>query len=184
MSEQPADGRWGRVGPLVAMVAGVLAWLWPIGLGGAMPVGGDPTQFSIGLMAFLRSSIRAGRLPLWNDLWGFGFPGLAESQMGVYYPPHLLLYGLLPLEAAYTASLVAHTLWGGLGGCWAARRLGVSTAGSGLAGFSWAGCGFRMHSPPRPSQSRSSLRRGRSLAFRPRSHAERRLIASPKRAAS
>ena len=49
--------------------------------------------------------------------------------MGVYYPPHLLLYGLLPLEAAYTASLVLHTLWAGLGAYWAARRFGVSPAG-------------------------------------------------------
>jgi hypothetical protein len=119
-----------------------MLWLWPIGLGGRMPVGGDVTQFSIGLMAVLARSIRAGRLPIWNDLWGYGFPGLAESQMGVYYPPHLVLYGLLPLEAAYTASLVGHTLWAGLGAFWAARKFGVSSPGAGLAGFSWAACGF------------------------------------------
>jgi hypothetical protein len=107
-----------------------------------MPVGGDVTQFSIGLMAVLARSIRAARLPIWNDLWGYGFPGLAESQMGVYYPPHLLLYGLLPLEVAYTASLVAHTLWAGLGAFWAARKFGVSAPGAALAGFAWAGCGF------------------------------------------
>jgi hypothetical protein len=107
-----------------------------------MPVGGDVTQFSIGLMAVLARSLRGGRLPIWNDRWGYGFPGLAESQMGVYYPPHLLLYGLLPLEAAYTASLVGHTLWAGLGAFWAARQFGVSAVGAGLAGFSWAACGF------------------------------------------
>ncbi len=122
------------------MVAGVLAWLWPIGLGGRMPVGGDATQFSMGLMAFLGDSLRAGRLPLWNDLWGFGFPGLAESQMGVYYPPHLL-YGALTTEAAYTTLLVIHTVWGALGTAWAARRFGVSEGGAALAGFAWATCG-------------------------------------------
>src|SRR3954466_10401778 len=111
-------------GPVLGMLTGLVAWLWPIGAGGRMPVGGDVTQFSLGLMAVLARAIRAGRLPIWNDLWGYGFPGLAESQMGVYYPPHLVLYGLLPLEAAYTASLVAHTLWGGLGAFWAARRFG------------------------------------------------------------
>ncbi len=37
---------------LVVVVA-VLAWLWPIGIGGQMPVGGDVTQFFIGLMGFL-----------------------------------------------------------------------------------------------------------------------------------
>jgi hypothetical protein len=136
------DTRAALAASLAALLSGLMLWLWPIGVGGRMPVGGDVTQFSIGLMAVLAQSIRAGRLPIWNDLWGYGFPGLAESQMGVYYPPHWLLYGLLPLEAAYTASLVAHTFWAGLGAFWATRKFGVSAAGSALAGFSWAGCGF------------------------------------------
>jgi hypothetical protein len=128
--------------PILALVVGVGAWLWPIGFGGRMPVGGDVTQFAIGLMAFLSQALRAGRWPVWNDLWGYGFPGLAESQMGVYYPPHWLLYGWLSVEGAYTASLVAHTLWAALGASWAARRFGVSPWGAALAGFSWATCGF------------------------------------------
>ncbi|MBX6316588.1 MAG: hypothetical protein IRY99_27285, partial [Isosphaeraceae bacterium] len=131
-----------RQGPTLVLLAGVLAWLWPIGIGGRMPVGGDVTQFSIGLMAVLRGAIRAGRLPLWNDLWGFGFPGVAESQMGVFYPPHLVLYGLFPTELAYTLSLVLHTAWGALGASWAARRFGISDRGAALAGFAWAACGF------------------------------------------
>ena len=142
MSEPETGGRWGRLAPRLAMLAGVLAWLWPIGPGGRMPVGGDATQFSMGLMAFLGASLRAGRLPLWNDLWGFGFPGVAESQMGAFYPPHLLLYGSLPTETAYTLSLVLHTLWGAWGANWAARRFGTSEVGAALAGFAWATCGF------------------------------------------
>ena len=143
MDERPTqETRDGLGGAVLALLVGLIVWLWPIGFGGRMPVGGDVTQFSLGLMAVLARAIRAGQLPIWNDLWGYGFPGLAESQMGVYYPPHLLLYGLLPLEVAYTASLVAHTLWAGLGAFWAARRFGVSPTGSALAGFSWAASGF------------------------------------------
>jgi hypothetical protein len=107
-----------------------------------MVVGGDVTQFSIGLMAVLARAIRAGSIPFWNDLWGYGFPGVAESQMGVFYPPHLILYGLLPVEAAYTSSLVLHTLWGAFGTFWAARRLGISRTGGVLAGIAWSTCGF------------------------------------------
>ena len=142
VSDRQAGGRWGWVAPRFAMLAGVLAGLWPIGPGGRMPVGGDATQFSMGLMAFLRGSLRGGHLPLWNDLWGLGFPGVAESQMGVFYPPHLLLYGTLPTEVAYATSLVLHTLWGALGASWAARRFGTSETGAALAGFAWATCGF------------------------------------------
>jgi hypothetical protein len=127
---------------LLGLLVGVVVWLWPIGFGGKMPVGGDVTQFSIGLMAVLARHLQAARLPVWNDLWGYGFPGLGESQMGVYYPPHWLLYGLLPLEAAYTASLVVHTIWGALGVYWAARKFGIAPKGAALAGFAWTACGF------------------------------------------
>src|SRR3954467_3735726 len=90
------------IGPPLALAVAVSAWLWPIGLGGRMPVGGDVTQFSMGLMATLGRALRAGQIPLWNDQWGFGFPGLAESQMGYYYPPHAVLYRFLSVEVAYT----------------------------------------------------------------------------------
>jgi len=127
---------------VLAVVAGLLAWLWPIGIGGKMPLGGDVTQFFLGVMGVLSESLREGRLAVWNDLWGYGFPGLAESQMGVYYPVHVILYRWLNTETAYVASLVIHTLWGGLGTFWAARRLGISSAGAALAAFSWSACGF------------------------------------------
>jgi hypothetical protein len=123
-------------------VAAILAWLWPIGIGGKMPVGGDVTSFFLGLMQFLGEALRGGRLAVWNDRWGYGFPSLAESQMGVFYPVHVILYRWLATETAYVASLVAHTLWGGLGAYWAARRFGISALGSSLAAFSWTACGF------------------------------------------
>jgi hypothetical protein len=131
-----------RLAAAVAVLAAMLAWLWPIGIGGKMPVGGDVTQFFLGLMGFLSESLRAGQIPVWNDLWGYGFPGLAESQMGVYYPPHAWLYRNFETETAYVISLVLHTLWGALGTFWASRRMGISGVGSAFAAFSWSACGF------------------------------------------
>ncbi len=55
---------------LLLLVAIVLLWLWPIGIGGKMPVGGDVTQFFLGLMGVLRSALRDWRLPIWIDHWG------------------------------------------------------------------------------------------------------------------
>ncbi len=133
-----------RLVAALAVLAAMLAWLWPIGIGGKMPVGGDVTQFFLGLMGFLSESLKEGQIPIWNDLWGYGFPGLAESQMGVYYPPHALLYQYLNTETAYVVSLVLHTLWGALGTFWASRRMGISGVGSALAAFSWSACGFFM----------------------------------------
>jgi hypothetical protein len=124
------------------LLAGIAAWLWPIGFGRMMPLGGDVTQFFLGLMAFYRESLLAGRLPVWNDLWGYGFPGLAESQMGVFYPVHVILYRWLNTETAYVVSLMFHTIWAGLGAYWAARRMNISRMGSALAAFSWTASGF------------------------------------------
>jgi len=135
---------------ILLLIAGMLFWLWPIGVGRKMPVGGDVTQFFLGLMGVLGSALRQGRLPVWNDLWGYGFPGISESQMGVYYPPHLVLYGLLPTEWAYVASLLLHTLWGALGAWWAARRFGVTPPGSSLAAFAFSASGFFVIHMPHP----------------------------------
>ncbi|MBV8488313.1 MAG: hypothetical protein JO161_08540, partial [Planctomycetaceae bacterium] len=115
-----------------------------------MPIGGDVSQFFLGLMGTYSVAIREGRLPVWNELWGYGFPGIGESQMGVYYPPHLILYAILPTERAYVASLVLHTLLGSIGGWWAARQFGVSQLGSGLAGLVYATCGFFLIHMPHP----------------------------------
>ncbi len=62
--------------------------------------------------------------------------------MGVFYPAHVILYRWLDTETAYVVSLVVHTLWGGLGTFWAARRLSISSAGSALAALAWSTCGF------------------------------------------
>ena len=132
----------GRLVALLGLIACLLVWLWPIGIGRKMPVGGDVTQFFLGLMGFFRDSLLDGQIPVWNDLWGYGFPGLAESQMGVFYPPHIVLYGHFSTETAYVLSLLFHTLWGGLGIYWASRRIGISRVGSVLAAFSWSACGF------------------------------------------
>ncbi|MDR3622016.1 MAG: hypothetical protein P4L85_21885 [Paludisphaera borealis] len=142
--------RWARAAAILGMSAGLLAWLWPIGLGGAMPVGGDVTQFFMGLMSVLSESLAERRLPVWNDLWGYGFPGIGESQMGALYPPHMVLYGALSVERAYVASLVLHTLWGGLGAYWAGRVFGLSRAGSAFSAFVFSTSGFFVIHMPHP----------------------------------
>ncbi len=127
---------------LAFLLIAISAWLWPFGVGGRMPVGGDVTNFSIGLMSELSRSLSDGRLPVWNANWGYGFAGVGESQMGVFYPPHVVLYGFLPTELAYTLSLVIHTFFGAVGAWWLAGRFGVSPWGRTLAGFAWSCSGF------------------------------------------
>ena len=59
-------------------------WLWPIGLGGTMPVGGDVTQFSMGLMEVLLSQLAD---PQWRAVWsGPGGERPAEIQTAFRRP--------------------------------------------------------------------------------------------------
>lgn len=53
-------------------------------------------------------AVRAGHLPLWESRMGNGFPVLAESQAGVFYPPHLLGYLGLPHYWVYALLIAAH----------------------------------------------------------------------------
>jgi len=118
-----------------------LVWISPSGFS-ILPVGGDATRFGLGLMSDLGRSAHETRPPLWNALWGYGFPALAESQLGAFYPPHLVLYGLFPLEWAYAADRISHALWAALG-CWVlANALGRSAAASFLGSVVFVFSGF------------------------------------------
>lgn len=126
---------------LIFLSAFVILWT-QFGWFGLMPVSGDATRFGLGLMSEQSRAMSTHRIPLWNNLWGFGFPALAESQLGVFYPPHIILYGLLSLEAAYSFDIALHALWAGLGTWLITRRLGISAAGATLAGIVFTGSGF------------------------------------------
>ena len=84
---RPRIQRWpSRAGALGAPgLIGLLMWLWPFGLGGGMPVGGDVTQFFLGLMSVLSTSLGEHRLPAWNEFGGTASRGSARARWGVFY---------------------------------------------------------------------------------------------------
>jgi len=132
---------------LVAVMAVTLIWVQPDGPG-RMPVGGDASRFGLGLMADLSHALAQNRVPLWNSLWGYGFPALAESQLGVFYPPHFLLYKLVPLEAAYTLDMILHAIWAALGAWLLARKIGLQQTASAFTAITWVTSGFFLvHEP-------------------------------------
>ncbi len=65
-----------------AVVVALLAWLWPIGMGGKMPVGGDVTQFFIGLMGFLGDSLRAAGCRSGTTCGVMVFPAWRRARWG------------------------------------------------------------------------------------------------------
>lgn len=115
----------------VAVALTVVFWQ-PLWAGGGL-IGGDIYAYFFPQKAFYAEQLRAGSLPLWNNLVGWGYPQLAESQTGVFYPLHLPLYGLLELNTAYNASQILHFSLAFLFTWLYARELRFGTSASLLA---------------------------------------------------
>lgn len=125
-----------RVFPVAAVIfAAVLltAVFWqPLWLGGGL-IGGDIYFYCLPQKAYFADCVRDGTLPLWNNLVGNGYPQLAESQTGVFYPLNWLFYSWLPLNTALSASILTHYMLAFIFTAMYARRIGLTLAGAGMA---------------------------------------------------
>jgi hypothetical protein len=118
---------------LLFLALGLTAVFWlPLWTGGGL-VGSDIYAYFLPQKAFFAEQLRHGSLPVWNNRIGWGYPQLAESQTGVFYPPNLALYGWLDLNTAYNASILLHYVlafvFTGLYAC----RMGLAPAAAALA---------------------------------------------------
>jgi len=89
----------------------------------------------------LSDALRAGRIPEWNDLVGFGTQFAASSANGVTYPP-LWLVAALPLPFSMDLVAALHVLLAGIGTALLARRLGANAIGAAFAGAAFMACGY------------------------------------------
>ena len=128
-----------------AVAAFLLAWIFF----GPRPAGGDVSLVHLPRMSFYDRALGQGRLPLWNEEVDFGTPLLAEGQIGVLYPPHLLLYGLFETSSAYRASMLLHFVLAGWFAYLCGRGFKLSRPAAGLAAIVFVGQGFFVRSRPR-----------------------------------
>ncbi|MCH2200950.1 MAG: YfhO family protein [Fuerstiella sp.] len=92
----------------VAVGSGLSVLMWHGLLQDNDLVGGDTWTYFIPQKLVLADSLVRNELPLWHDLTGLGYPLLAESQAGVFYPSNQILYRLLDVNRAYYVSIVVH----------------------------------------------------------------------------
>ena len=125
---------------LVGGVALTLFFWWPLAAGYGI-IGGDIYTYYFPQKTFYSDWLHKGELPLWNNLVGFGYPMLGESQTGLFYPFHLLFYGLMSVNAAYNANHCLHTVIAFVGMGMLARVCGLNRSGAFLAAtiyvFGW-----------------------------------------------
>jgi hypothetical protein len=97
-------------------------WLWNL----------DLPKVQYPLASLFHEALSAGRLPLWDDRLGLGFPLYAEGQIGAFYPPNWLLFQLPPLTAL-DVSRVLHLAAAGVGAGLLVLRLAGTPAGAVVA---------------------------------------------------
>lgn len=109
-----------------------LVFWWPIWHGAGF-VGGDIYSYFFPQKVIYSEALQAGELPLWNDRAGFGYPLLAESQTGIFYPPNVLLYRMLDPHSAFHVSFLLHYFAAFVFATAAVRRMGLSLLSAWLA---------------------------------------------------
>ncbi len=92
-------------------------------------------------LAFERSEIRAGRLPVWNPFAGCGAPLIANGQSASFDPFNWIVF-LGPWPAAPGWVAAARLWFAGLGAFLLARSWGLGPWGRWFAGLGFPFCGF------------------------------------------
>lgn len=90
---------------------------------------------------FIRESIAAGEIPLWNPYILAGQPFLAAGQNAALYPPGILFY-FLPLTRAYAVFAVLHYWLAACSMYFLARVLGLRAFAATVSGLVFAFSGF------------------------------------------
>jgi Gpi18-like mannosyltransferase len=98
---------------------GADGWLWSL----------DLPKIHYPLATFFHEALSEGRLPLWSDRLGMGYPLYAEGQIGAFYPPNWLIFRLEPL-AAMDLTRLAHLALAGAGAGLLALRVAGSRPGA------------------------------------------------------
>ncbi len=111
-----------RVWPCAALAALILLFFNKIALSNLILARGDTFLYFYPYWTAAAEALRAGRLPLWNPDLFMGAPFLANSQVGLFYPPNWLAWWLLPAPYAVSATILVHLFIAGAGTYLAARR--------------------------------------------------------------
>ncbi len=119
--------------PLLLLVV-IIVFFWPISTLKSFPYStdfssSDLTEINLPFKYVLKQSLAEGRIPWWVDGISSGYPLVAESQIGFFYPINLILFGSLPLVAAFNWTLIFHIFWAALGFYLYMRFLGVGKWG-------------------------------------------------------
>lgn len=122
--------------PLAVVCGALVVLLWPVLFGGQTLFYRDLFQQYIGTGRLLHSGSWFAGL-LWDPFVNGGQPLLGNPNRFILYPTRVL-YSVLTPTSSLNLEIALHLLLGGAGSVLLARRLGVSGAGSAVAGLSYS----------------------------------------------
>ena len=99
----------------------------------AAPLTGDHLEQHYPWAFLLAQSVKEFKLPFWTPLIQCGFPLVAESQVGAFYLPNLILFFLLPFHVAYSYMNLLHWFIAGWGTYAYARHMKLGAMASFVA---------------------------------------------------
>lgn len=137
----PRASRWRHVAiPILVLSAFIVLLLGPYAIT-AFLLTGDLRDVYLPIEAFYRRELASGRLPVWDPVSALGFPVLASSQIGFWYPP-LMLLRVFPPEAAFAIAYLLHGMLLASGVTVYLRTRGRSMGASLFGALALTGSGF------------------------------------------
>ncbi|MCX6357526.1 MAG: hypothetical protein NT045_06605 [Candidatus Aureabacteria bacterium] len=139
-------GHGGGIAALIAILAALTCILFAPVLThpGMVPWSphSDYTGFLLSRTAFVAGALlENGALPLWRPVESCGIPTLGNPQIGVFYPPNLLVLALGPVRSLGLRFILCVFL-GGLFAYAYAREIGLGWCGGVFAGIAFMLSGF------------------------------------------
>ncbi|MFH1743255.1 MAG: interleukin-like EMT inducer domain-containing protein [bacterium] len=109
-------------------------------------IGGDLLTKDYPFRVFAMRELLHGRLPLWDEHLFGGWPGLANSELAVFYPFNVFLVPFWTERGfsydVFQRWILLHLFFAGLGTAFLGRRYGLSNSGALLAGMAMMCSGF------------------------------------------
>lgn len=142
-----APSRAAVAGALLLLVAFCVLFCWRMLTG--IPLLGDATQVFYPLMDHVARTVRHGFPASWLDALAGGYYVHGAGQAALLYPVNWLLYGLIPMPWAFSASYVLHLSLGACGFFFFLRRKALQplscVLGALLYGFNGHVAGHHIH---------------------------------------
>ena len=127
---------------LAALLAITLLFFWKLAFTNLIIARGDIFYYFYPYRDYAAEALRAGRIPLWNSYLFMGAPFLANSQVGFFYPPNLLM-AWLDTPRAINWTIILHVFMAASGVYVFGRaRLGLSISAAWLAAMSFGLGGY------------------------------------------